>query len=299
MADYWTDYWQQGHLTSFGEDIKGNYQGPLAQGWQQFFETLEDNSTILDVGCGNGSLILLAEATRPKKFIYTGVDAATLTLPATLEQGHIQFLQNTPAEALPLEDNSLDVVISQFGIEYSDIEVSFTEVARVAKNNADIRFVMHHVESFIVAPNLEILAAAQAISKPDGALERLTTLTHALANMAAREQIKALNSALEQRLAELIEHHQQGLYGTGFGEFLQAIMQQNGQPVERMKLLERFTRELKGLIKRLTDLQRAAKSQREIESVKAQLEQDFKCSFLLSTCRDEQDRVLAWELCSE
>ena len=43
MSNYWSQYWQQGYLTSFGEDIENNYEGLLKNVWNSYFYELNND----------------------------------------------------------------------------------------------------------------------------------------------------------------------------------------------------------------------------------------------------------------
>ena len=59
------------------------------------------------------------------------------------------MVPNTGVEHTPLEDNSQNVVLSIYGIEYSDIQTSIAEARRVLIDGGRLRALMHHCESSV------------------------------------------------------------------------------------------------------------------------------------------------------
>ena len=57
-------------------------------------------------------------------------------------------------EQLPFEDGAFDAVVSQFGVEYGETAGVAAEVARVARADAPIAFVVHRGDGAILAHNL-------------------------------------------------------------------------------------------------------------------------------------------------
>lgn len=53
---HWSNYWQQGHITSFGQSFSGNYTGVLKEVWQDIIVNLPDNFAVLDLATGNGAI---------------------------------------------------------------------------------------------------------------------------------------------------------------------------------------------------------------------------------------------------
>lgn len=139
MSEHWSEYWKSGHLTSFGNEFSENYTGHLRSIWERIFNRLPDNFRLLDIATGNGALPLLAQDHFKKsdvKGAIKGIDFANINSQPLIEHHlnkniSIELIGNVRAESLPFSDSEFDMVISQFGIEYSDIEKSFYEVNRV------------------------------------------------------------------------------------------------------------------------------------------------------------------------
>lgn len=164
---HWTDYWQNTNaLNSFaeGEQAKG-YQKDIAKLWEQQLENIQNNATIVDLGTGNGAVAVLSQELSNKlnkNWNIIGLDAAGIS-PSKLKLKdkstkqllkQIQFIPNTPIEKLPFEDNSVDVFISQFAFEYSDISKSLKQCLKCLKSGGKLSFICHTLESHISEDSL-------------------------------------------------------------------------------------------------------------------------------------------------
>ncbi|WP_133469290.1 class I SAM-dependent methyltransferase [Paraglaciecola marina] len=255
MSDYWSQYWKQGHLTSFGEEIKGNYQGLLADTWKAFFKNNDDTASILDIGTGNGALLALAREANKNTNLF-GIDSATLSITQELAvDPQMKFFSNIQAESLPFNDAKFDVGVSQFGIEYSNLTLAIPELSRVLKSGAKFQFVLHDSQSSIVKPNNLILKAAHELNAQEGALTTMKRMIQQIGSHgdsskgADVERVK-----LNQLIGELVAKNRQGIWGTNFPSFLKYVMSKNWGVEKRLEMLSLFKKELLGQVERLTDL---------------------------------------------
>ncbi len=152
----WDRFWQYDRVASFGTGAgAGNYGEPIAAGWRAFFATLPTAARILDLATGNGAIALMA-VEAGEDFKVTGADLAAVRPAAFVSNSKrqlqkVRFLAGTPAEDLPLADASFDAVVSQYGIEYSDLDRSLPEAVRVLAPGARLRFAIHAAEGSIAA----------------------------------------------------------------------------------------------------------------------------------------------------
>ena len=161
----WDSFWRYDRLSSFhAAPGAPNYGPPVADGWRTFFAGLPDGARILDLATGNGAIAVIAVETG-KNFSVIGADLAAVEPSAFVtrnraELGQIRFLANTPAEALPLADASIDAIVSQYGVEYSDLDRSLPEAARVLAPGGQLRFACHAAEGSIARDTRASIADA-------------------------------------------------------------------------------------------------------------------------------------------
>jgi ubiquinone/menaquinone biosynthesis C-methylase UbiE len=152
----WSLFWRQGHSTTFGDYFKQGYAGSVADWWHSKLTTLPTGSVVLELGCGNCSL-LPAMISSGIKGEYIGVDLARVRLSAVSEQGlpeseiEVRLHSETPAENVPEADASIGLVASVFGIEYSDLDQSLPEVLRLLKPGGQFCALLHHDASVVTS----------------------------------------------------------------------------------------------------------------------------------------------------
>ncbi|MEC8633184.1 MAG: class I SAM-dependent methyltransferase [Pseudomonadota bacterium] len=207
----WTSFWRQGHSTAFGDSSEKAYDGAIRNWWLGILRANPAASTILEIACGNTSLLPGMIESHVGQ-VYIGVDVAEVTLSkaaqdliTTAECPSVELLSETPAENLPVPANNVDLAASVFGIEYSDENKSFAEVLRVLNPGAAFFGLLHHSASpisDITRRSLgeyddEVMAIAiEALQTVDRALERCGNNPAQLKNdadaEAARMQINEL-----------------------------------------------------------------------------------------------------------
>lgn len=139
---HWDDYWQNA-----GRDDQAlggkRQQEVLKSHWTHFFEGVPDNVKILDIACGSGAIF--DHASRLKGLPPSQVLIATDQSPSAVmraEESHSAFGVATDASKMPFVSQSMDFIVSQFGIEYAG-EAAFRDAARLLKPQGVLHFVCH------------------------------------------------------------------------------------------------------------------------------------------------------------
>lgn len=157
---HWSQWWSQGHITSFGTALRDNYEGYTREHWWRCFDDISGGK-LLDIATGNGALATLAveyAAQAGKDFQVTATDLAEIGEQTTAEnpdihrwREQVSFHGGTPCERQPFEDESFDGVLSQYGFEYSDIDSTLAEVQRLLKPGGQFLAIAHNAASQVVA----------------------------------------------------------------------------------------------------------------------------------------------------
>lgn len=168
----WSQYWHFDRIAScFDGAGLSNYDDSVAGGWRAFFGGLPDGARVLDLCTGNGAAALLAAETAredAKSFRIVAVDQADID-PVHHVSRHeedyasIIFLRDTGVEALPFPDAAFGAVISQYGIEYSDLERSLPEAARLVAPGGRLRLVVHAADGKIAENSRKVIAEADLL----------------------------------------------------------------------------------------------------------------------------------------
>lgn len=219
--EHWDHYWlNRKTVTSFANSSFDNgYAGPLAQFWQDTFACLSDSNVMLDLGCGNGALSLLALRSG-KASAVLAIDLATidpchlfaddLALSAELQQ--ISFHPSCKIEALPFADHSIDFAISQFGFEYSDTTQSLPELCRVLRPNGKAVLLCHHADSDISLLCHSGVTVLSDLLKEGALIDQLIDYAYRFEKSDATKL--AARSAHNKQLILAFQHYRMGLNDT-------------------------------------------------------------------------------------
>jgi ubiquinone/menaquinone biosynthesis C-methylase UbiE len=277
----WSVYWSQGHKTSFGNAFSHCYEGKLKEAWQEVFTAIESNNKVLDLCTGNASLLRLAEKDMVNfsEVIFTGVDYASISVNDSFtELSNIELLFNVNVENLPLKDNSVDVVISNFGIEYSDLSKSLGEVSRVLSPKGSAIFICHFYDSVFIKSNSQELTMMSTMLESGGVLEILRGLTVALKHKTKYSKetesdsyLKTVKDAehcrhlLNQKLEIVANNFPQALHQSDFLIFLKYLL--SAKIIDKESELTKFKEEMISHQARLSEMVNAALTKDEIENL--------------------------------
>lgn len=152
-SSIWARYWGLGAPHSLVGSLPADYGPEVGGYWRSRFSSLPDGASVLDLCTGSGILARLAAESRASLMI-SAVDLVEET-PGMLANNPlgsavIQYYGGVNIEALPIPDRSQDLVVSQFGVEYSDLNQSTEEIRRVLKPDGSVALVCHANDSVVL-----------------------------------------------------------------------------------------------------------------------------------------------------
>lgn len=219
MASHWSQFWQTTKtLNSFSasENALG-YRGELLAFWQQQFVNIKADTTVVDLGTGNGALALAAQRYINQQQLNAsviGIDAAAID-PCTVfandagifnELRQIQFYAECSIEALPFNVGTVHLMLSQFALEYADREPAVLACSRTLAPKGVLVAVMHHDASDIAVDcraGLKVISAFLFGSDFQQDARRLLTLATTsaptVALHAANQQLLQSVNAIKQQ----------------------------------------------------------------------------------------------------
>lgn len=155
----WSEFWQvPGTLSAFleGPLARSYYQADRQQQLIRLYDRLTGQRSVagrvLDVGCGNGAgaASLLAAADRQQRALnIDAVDSAEISPPDWLA-GRVRF-QKGRAEKLDYPDDTFELVLSCFGLEFFEQSAFLSECHRTLKPGGEIAFLSYATESPMLA----------------------------------------------------------------------------------------------------------------------------------------------------
>jgi len=220
----WSRYWTTGALHSCPGSYAGNYSGEIAAFWCEVAHSFAAGSCGIDIGCGNAPVAdLIFRYSDPKRLPTIHLlDAATIAPPwlhgvSAPVREHSVLHPGTLVEAMPFDSASIDWAVSQYGIEYSDLDCSLAELVRVLKPNGHVALVMHATDSVLAdVARVEVthcewllhaqgpIVAAARLLEPMSRVRDARSgqaLRHDAAANEARQNFNACMRALDARVA--------------------------------------------------------------------------------------------------
>lgn len=251
----WARHWATGAEHSCGGSYGHTYGGAIARFWQEVHAQTVPGSRVLDIATGSGALPRLLLRLRPDLPLrIDAVDLAPVAPGWMLElpdaqATRVRFHPATAAESLPLPDASMDLVVSQYGLEYADLGRAVPELLRARAPQGRIALVMHHTESRPVTLAAVEMDHIEWLRSPQGLLATAADMLAPMAlsataagraalagdagASAARTRFNAVQDELQRRAsptdgADILLEVRQGV-----GELLNLARQQGLDPARR------------------------------------------------------------------
>ena len=159
----WSDYWQKD--SADGEvfvNAEGDRHPALAEFWQAHFADLDHGARVIDLASGAGSIY--AHLPEEHTFQLSAADISDIALAALQERFPQVSAIVCSADSIPLDDQSFDAVVTQFGVEYAGVD-AFAEAARLVAPGGRFVGLCHIQDGYIDSDNQEQLAAARIVAE--------------------------------------------------------------------------------------------------------------------------------------
>lgn len=189
---HWDRYWSETkRISSFEAD--GNdfgYPTEVMDFWKEQINTLNEIPTVLDAATGKGAIASYIKNVFDGHAITSvihGCDLAQIELTSLYFEPkqeklleNIHFDYGIGLEKLPYNDCYFDLVVSQFGFEYSNWELSLPEINRVLKKGGRFIFMAHNTKSIISKNSLLGIEVLSSFIENDTFLKLTEIITHKL-----------------------------------------------------------------------------------------------------------------------
>lgn len=239
----WSRYWRSGTRHSCPGSFADHYGDATQAFWRERFAQLAQDDRVLELGCGNGSLIRwLAQVSPRWPAHYEAVDLAQLDehwllqLPSDL-RARVKLHARTSATRLPLDAASVNEVFSQYALEYFADEACWSEMARVLAPRATLAAIVHHRGSHLCRLAQAETTDSDWLLADDGALDRAAAMLPWLAMSATPDDMARRNAdpaaaEARQRFNAAFAQLSERIAGSPFPDLL-------GEAAERtMRILE-------------------------------------------------------------
>jgi ubiquinone/menaquinone biosynthesis C-methylase UbiE len=146
----WDFYWNTCQKSDYSASTNNKISEFLRDYWEQIFVSYPHKIKALDLACGKGFVgrIMLKHLTNCECL---GIDKADIQGPLEMQNSNksstYRIVGKTALENLYIEPNSIDLVVSQFGAEYSQLNVTLRKVFNALKPSGKLHLVIHHASS--------------------------------------------------------------------------------------------------------------------------------------------------------
>ena len=212
--EIWTEYWQGGRRGCLTDDAPASAQTHIADLWRNWFQRQSRETRILDLACGAGDVARIALAVGAEArlaFAIEGVDLAELDsaigTQASAHGSAMRLQGGIDISRLPFPDRSFDCAVSQFGIEYADVNAACRELARVLKPGGGGLLLLHDRESAISTAAAARLQAFASVIGEGGLFDRAKQTYEAVAARAAEPVVASRLAKFRQNLRAAAEAH--------------------------------------------------------------------------------------------
>ncbi len=307
--DPWTQFWKQGHSNTFGDFYKEGYQGAVKDWWMDICATVESGTQVLELRCGNAALLpgLLSAGA---EVAYLGVDIAEVAIPEgivpDLEKSLVtaKLFPNTNLESLPPSIADVDLAVSVFGMEYSDLSKSMPEVYRALNTKGRLEAILHHRDSMVSRMSQRALEEF-SLEDLEATWGHLSIINDALEDASAPKALK-FNKKAEKARKKINALCDKYMRDTNLKTGNAFMFEQMSHALKFFKVIRANTAERKQFIKELKLEALASKARhqqmvavaldsRQIEEFKDKL---FGVGFVRVACETilQGNEVLGWKI---
>ena len=305
----WDAYWH-GTGDSGAYSSGGAGHPAIKDFWGTFFQSLQQDYTkpsMLDIASGNGAVVEHA-------LQVFGEGSAEISC-VDISESAIANIQNrfprvngivADACSIPLESGGIDIVTSQFGIEYAGLE-AFDEAERLLAAGGQLAFILHIQAGSIhqeCARNLDAVSRVQESRFIEYAIEMFRTGFEAVRgadrapyNQAGKQfapAIKTLEDIMEQYGEQVADDTIVRLY-SDVDKIHSEI--QHYDPVEILSWLSRMDEELDAYAGRMSSMHDAALDEGTFEEIcTGLLSRDFTIESAGPFVVPDSESPLAWAL---
>jgi len=297
--DYWSDYWQK---DGAGGEVFVNQQGQrpsyIADYWAGQFESIADEARVIDVASGAGSIYEGLSLEQRTSLSLTAADISASALAILQERVAEANVVECSSSNLPFGDQSFDLLVSQFGVEYAGFD-GFREAARLVAENGQLAMLCHYRDGYIDQRNKSFLEGAK-IALESRYIETAIELTKAIFT-GSKTKVRKLEKpfiAAQVILAKSLHQHPEGIHRHlyfGYREMYLKI--QNYHQHQVIQWLLDMQVDIKKNIKKVSEIRKVSLSQKHIDQVKSMFEdQGLSCIEIKPLKIPDLDKIVAWSI---
>lgn len=282
--DQWEVYYRNGAIATCPTAADGGYDLDVRQAWVEFFATLPNQASILDVGTGNGVVAQIAAETAAISGRVWDVHATDLAdidplryvTDGAKRLAGITFYPRVATEQLPFPEHRFDAVSGHYALEYTDTSRALAEIHRVLKPGAEAQFIIHSDTSALVGNAKVSLRDTELVLRDTQLYRRVHRLVSMVEVTAGTtdQAVADLRSAIQTVKRALADAQKVGgghVLSVALNATQQLLAARNSMQPQPLGLeVDRAESELQASARRLQDLVEHARDEQGMELIQQQ-----------------------------
>lgn len=263
----WSEYWaNEGVMGEVFVNAQGKKHPRLSRYWSQYLSQIKDNAKVIDLACGGGSIFADIEMSNKVDLYAVDISAQALSH-LNLRLPKVKTIECS-VDKIPLESASFDLVVSQFGIEYSG-KSAFIEAARLMAKKSQLVILCHIRNGFIDEKNrLEIEGIA--LLQTTDFIEKAIAVTSAFfmdkPDLFNRNFEKFVG--IEPQIADWVKNNDKGFAAHCYFGFQKMFeRKEHYQLNDFTDWLTAMNRESEKILIRLGEMRNAAQSECQVKEI--------------------------------
>jgi len=296
-TDYWSDYWQ--HDGKGGEvfvNNKGERPAYIADHWSSQLVAVPEGGRMLDIASGAGSIYeSLTDERRASVSLFASDISCNALEILKKKIPHANVVVCSSIE-LPYEDQSFDMVVSQFGIEYAGID-AFSEAARLVAPGGYLSILSHYENGYIDQRNAAFLSGAK-LALSCGYIETAIELTKAIFSGSKTKIRKAEKPFIASQivLAKSFKENPEGIHKHLYFGYRKMYMKiQNYQERDVIAWLNAMKADIKKNIIKVTEIRKVSLRHSDMDTLRGLLSAEGLIDIGISTLTiPDYEDIVAW-----
>lgn len=264
--DHWARYWQSGARHSLPQDFSGNYDREVAEFWKGQFFNVSSGGAVLDICTGTGAIALLAtEAFSDSSICILAIDGADIERETLAEiwpgraddLNQIEFVFDCPIEQMDVlgPAGPFDLITSQYGLEYCDLEVAAPRIAQALKVRGRLALITH-ASSSEMAQTMVAEAVDYQLLEDQGYFKLLRSWSR---NQLSGQDLAQRLQKIAQALMTFYQRSQSPLIGQVLESTQVALSQSMGQLMGQQQHAALYLDQLTNARARIEDMLRVTR----------------------------------------
>ena len=299
QEEYWSDYWRtDGQGGEVFVNSKGEKPGYIRDFWRAQLEGMPINGKIVDLACGAGSIFEDIELSIRSQVTLIAADISKPALDIVKDRVPEAQVVCCSCDDLPFENESLDMVVSQFGIEYAS-EKAFSEAAGTIMPGGRLVLLSHYKEGYIDQRNAKFLEGAKlAISSQF--IESAGELVRASYSGSTSKirQAKAEFESAEKPMSALFKTNPNGIHQHLYFGFRELYLKRaNYFESDIQQWLSQMKQDIKKNIVKVTEIRKVSLDRLGIDTIIKNLEQARMSEIEVGTLTiPDSDNIIGWTI---